>query len=70
MIILAIVLVSGLLGFFQERGAVNAVQKLLSIVQVKATILRDGDLKDVPIEVIVPGDITALMQETLSLVTV
>ena len=60
LIILAIVLVSGLLGFFQERGAVNAVQKLLSIVQVKATILRDGDLKDVPIEEVVPGDIIAL----------
>ena len=60
LIILAIVLVSGLLGFFQERGAVTAVQKLLSIVQVKATILRDGDLKDVPIEEVVPGDIIAL----------
>src|ERR1051326_424155 len=29
-IILAIVLVSGLLGFWQERGASNAVEKLLS----------------------------------------
>jgi Mg2+-importing ATPase len=60
LIILAIVLVSGLLGFFQERGAVNAVQKLLSIVQVKATILRDGDFKDIPIEEVVPGDIITL----------
>jgi P-type Mg2+ transporter len=60
LIILAIVLVSGLLGFFQERGAVTAVQKLLSIVQVKATTLRDGDFKDVPIEEVVPGDIIAL----------
>jgi len=33
LIILTIVLISGLLGFFQERGAVNAVQKLLSIVK-------------------------------------
>jgi Mg2+-importing ATPase len=60
LIILAIVLVSGLLGFFQERGAVTAVQKLLSIVQVKATTLRDGDFKDVPIEEVVPGDIITL----------
>jgi Mg2+-importing ATPase len=60
LIILAIVLVSGLLGFWQERGAVNAVQKLLSIVQVKATILRDGALTDIPVEEVVPGDIIAL----------
>ncbi|MCX5816281.1 MAG: magnesium-translocating P-type ATPase [Proteobacteria bacterium] len=60
LIILAIVLVSGLLGFWQERGAVNAVQKLLSIVQVKATTLRDGDFKEVPVEEIVSGDIVML----------
>ena len=32
-IILAIVLVSGLLGFWQERGAAHAVEKLLALVQ-------------------------------------
>jgi Mg2+-importing ATPase len=56
-IILVIVLVSGFLGFWQERGAVNAVEKLLAIVQIKATVLRDGDTLEVPIEEIVPGDI-------------
>ncbi|MCX5807127.1 MAG: magnesium-translocating P-type ATPase [Proteobacteria bacterium] len=60
LIILAIILVSGLLGFFQERGAVNAVQKLLSIVQVRTMTLRDGDFMDVPIEEVVPGDIIKL----------
>src|SRR3954471_7443647 len=40
-IILIIVLVSGTLGFWQERGAANAVQKLLAIVRIKLTILRD-----------------------------
>jgi Mg2+-importing ATPase len=59
-IILTIVLVSGLLGFWQERGAVNAVEKLLAIVQIKATVIRDGDSKEVPVEEIVPGDIVAL----------
>src|SRR5512144_2258351 len=39
-IILAIVLVSGLLGFWQERGASNAVEKLISIVRIKADVLR------------------------------
>jgi len=59
-IILVIVLVSGLLGFWQERGAVNAVEKLLAIVQIKATVVRDGDSKEVPLEEIVPGDIVVI----------
>jgi len=56
-IILTIVLVSGLLGFWQERGAANAVEKLLAIVRIKASVLRDGGPKEIPVEEIVPGDI-------------
>jgi P-type Mg2+ transporter len=59
-IILVIVLVSGLLGFWQERGASNAVEKLLALVQVKATVLREGQRQEVPNEEVVPGDIVLL----------
>jgi Mg2+-importing ATPase len=59
-IILAIVIVSGLLGFWQERGAATAVEKLLSIVQIKARVLRDGTPLEIPVEEIVPGDIILL----------
>jgi Mg2+-importing ATPase len=59
-IILAIVLMSGLLGFWQERGAADAVEKLLAIIQIKATLLRDGKPAEVAIEEIVPGDIVLL----------
>jgi Mg2+-importing ATPase len=59
-IILAIILVSSLLGFWQERGATNAVDKLLAIVQTKATVLRDGNQKEIPVEGIVPGDVVLL----------
>jgi Mg2+-importing ATPase len=58
--ILSIVLASGLLGFWQERGASNAVKKLLSIVQIKAAVLRDGTSKEIPVEGIVPGDMVVL----------
>jgi len=54
--ILAIVLLSGPLGFWQERGASNAVEKLLSIVRITAAVLRDGSVKEIPVEEIVPGD--------------
>ena len=59
-IILLIVLVSGLLGFWQEYGASNAVEKLLSIVQIKASVMRDGVAKEIPVDQIVPGDIVVL----------
>src|SRR5437867_6696083 len=59
-VILAIVLVSGLLGFWQERSASNAVEKLLSIVRITAAVLRDGSVKEIPVEDIVPGDIVIL----------
>lgn len=36
LIILSIVLISGLLGFWQEYGAANAVEKLLALVRVTA----------------------------------
>jgi P-type Mg2+ transporter len=57
LIILVIVFGSGLLGFWQERGAADAVEKLLAIVQIKATALRDGIAKKISLEEIVPGDV-------------
>ena len=60
LIILTIVLISGLLGFWQEKGASNAVEKLLALVQVKATVLRDGQSQEIPTEEVVPGDIIVL----------
>ncbi|HEY5531773.1 MAG TPA: magnesium-translocating P-type ATPase [Candidatus Anoxymicrobiaceae bacterium] len=59
-IILVIVFASGVLGFWQERGAANAVQKLLEIVRITATILRDGKRIEIPIEDVVPGDVVVL----------
>jgi len=57
LIILAIVFISGILGFWQERGAADAIEKLLAIVQIKGTVLRDGNPVEIPVEEIVPGDI-------------
>ena len=59
-IIFTIVIVSGLLGFWQEHSASNAVAKLLAIVQIKAAVLRDGNQQEIPVEDIVPGDIVIL----------
>jgi Mg2+-importing ATPase len=60
LIILAIVFISGLLGFWQERGAANAIEKLLALVQIKAMVLRDGNQREIPVEDIMPGDVIIL----------
>jgi len=59
-IIIAIVLISGLLGFWQEKGAVDALEKMLAIVKIKTTVLRDGKEQDIVLEDVVPGDIVIL----------
>jgi Mg2+-importing ATPase len=59
-IILVIVVASGLLGFWQERGSTMAVQKLMAIIQTKVSAMRGGNLKDVPLEEIVQGDVISL----------
>jgi Mg2+-importing ATPase len=56
-IILVIILLSGLLGFWQERGAGRAIAALLATVEIKANVYRDGTIRAVPISAIVPGDV-------------
>jgi P-type Mg2+ transporter len=59
-LILSIVLVSGLLGFWQEHSATHAVAKLRAMVETKVRVLRDGSETLVPLAEIVPGDIAML----------
>ena len=59
-IILFIILVSSSLGFWQEKGAANAVAELLKMVQIKCRIVRDEKEIELPVENVVPGDIIIL----------
>jgi Mg2+-importing ATPase len=59
-IILLIVLISGLLGFWQEVGAASAVRHLLQAVEVRTTLLRDGRPTSLPVRDVVPGDVVVL----------
>jgi P-type Mg2+ transporter len=60
LIIFIIIGASGLLGFWQERGSTQAMEKLLAIVQVKTAVVRDGRTVEIPLEGLVPGDVVAL----------
>jgi len=59
-IILSIVLISSFLGFWQEKGAADAIKELLKLVQLHCSVLRDKQKKELPVEVVVPGDIVFL----------
>ena len=59
-IIFIIVIISGLLGFWQEHSASNAIQKLLAIVKIKTSVVREGQQQEIPVEEVVPGDVVAL----------
>ncbi|HSG38320.1 MAG TPA: cation-transporting P-type ATPase, partial [Thermoanaerobaculia bacterium] len=59
-IILLILFATGLLGFWQERAAADAVRKLLARVAVRTRVVRDGREREAPLEEIVPGDVVIL----------
>lgn len=59
-IILAIVLGSSLLSFFQEYRASSAVEELKKRLALTARVLRDGVERDLPVKMIVPGDVVLL----------
>ncbi|HNH47728.1 MAG TPA: magnesium-translocating P-type ATPase, partial [Myxococcota bacterium] len=59
-IILGIVLLSGVLGFYQEHQATRAVERLLKTVQVRPSVRRGGRVVQVPTDEVVVGDILVL----------
>ncbi|MGZ3866793.1 MAG: magnesium-translocating P-type ATPase [Bacteroidia bacterium] len=59
-IVLTIVLSTGLLSFLQERNAGKVVEKLQSMISIKATVLRDGREQEVKSEQIIQGDVIIL----------
>lgn len=60
LIIISIVLISSYLGYWQERGASKAMEKLISLIKIKSSILRDGIVQDISSENVVPGDVVIL----------
>jgi Mg2+-importing ATPase len=56
----AMVVLSVTLRFVQEARADVAAAKLKAMIHVTATVLRDGDAKEMPLRDLVPGDIIKL----------
>ncbi len=59
-IILAILLLNGSIGFFQELSASRSLDALKKLTRVQASVCRDGSWQTVVADDLVPGDIVAL----------
>ena len=56
-IILVLLLVNGLVGFFEEHQAGNAIEALKKKLALKSLVKRDGNWSEIEAAEIVPGDI-------------
>ena len=56
-VILAIVVLNALLGFFQESRAERSVKALMALAAPESTVIRDGERRRIPSDAIVAGDI-------------
>lgn len=60
LVILTILLMNSMIGFFQEYKANRSLEKLINMVKVNATVTRDGKIEIVDAEQLVCGDIIQL----------
>lgn len=58
--ILAIIVLNGFLGFFQEMRTEKALEALMNMAAPHARVIRDGEVKDIPAELVVPRDLIVL----------
>ncbi|MGN2390708.1 cation-transporting P-type ATPase [Pelomicrobium sp. G1] len=59
-VILGVVLVNALIGFFQEGKAEKALEAIRGMLSPKATVRRAGRRMEIPAEELVPGDVVLL----------
>ena len=58
--IIIIVFVNALLGFFQEFRTEKTLEKLGEMAAPTASVIRDGELSNIPASQVVPGDLFCL----------
>lgn len=64
-IVIAIVVASVVVGFSREYQAETAAAALRARVKTRTNVLRDGDVRRIPVEEVVPGDVVLLSAGSL-----
>jgi Ca2+-transporting ATPase len=62
LILIIIVIVNALIGFYQEWKSENILASLKNLVVNKCNVIRTGKVIEIPVEEIVPGDIVKLTE--------
>lgn len=58
--IAAVLIINAVIGSYQEWKAEQSSHALRKLLQIRASVWRDGDVKEIPAEDVVPGDIVWL----------
>lgn len=59
-VIVAVILINAIIGFIQEGKAEKALEEIKKMLSLDATVIRDGNRKDIDAEELVPGDVVLL----------
>ena len=60
LLIVGIVSVNALIGFFQEYRAMTTLESLRKMTELSAKVIRGGRLREIPSSMVVPGDIVLI----------
>ncbi len=61
-VILGVVIINALIGFIQEGKAEKALEAIGKMLSLEATVLREGQRREIPAEELVPGDVVLLRE--------
>ncbi len=59
-VIIGILMLNAVVGWYQEKQAADVVASLKGDIAMKAEVVRDGQLQEIKAREIVPGDIVSL----------
>jgi len=65
-VIIGILLLNALVGWYQEKQAADVVATLKGDIAMKATVLRDGHETEIKARELVPGDIVITLSPNLN----
>jgi H+-transporting ATPase len=63
-VIIAILLLNAIVGWYQEKQAADVVASLKGDIAMKARVVRDGSEQDIKARELVPGDIVRFERST------
>lgn len=66
-IIIGILLLNAIVGWYQEKQAADVVASLKGDIAMKARVVRDGQETEIKARELVPGDIVSLILKSMNL---